>query len=164
MKNCMLCIMVLLQVALGSGSSVAGDEAGQHEQLIADASRGDREAQYTLAHLLIKGQSGLARDSKAAVAWFERAAGSGHRDAAFDLAQFYLEGTWLPKDNQRALLWLEKAAELGQVDAQYWLGLIYRKRFPEQAVVWLKKASGAGHAEAARELAALCKGNRKICR
>jgi len=164
MKNCVLCIMVLFQVCLGAGRGVAGDETGEHEQLIADASRGDREAQYTLAHLLIKGQSGLARDSEAAVAWFERAAGNGHRDAAFDLAQFYIEGKWLPKDNQRALYWLEKAADLGQVDAQYWLGLIYRKRFPDQAVDWLKKATAAGHPEAARELAALCQENRKLCR
>ena len=87
----------------------------------------------------------------------------GHRDAAFDLALLYLEGTVVEKSREKALQWLEKAAENGHAEAQYILGLAYKKTDLPKSVYWLRKAEHLGHIEAAAELKELCKTYPGIC-
>ena len=132
--------------------------------LIADANRGDPQAQYTLAHLYLKGQGGIEFDVEAAVKLFQRAADSGHQDAAFDLAVLYLNGSKVNMDRAKALHWLTRSAEMGQMDAQFMLGMAYKKSDPEKAATWLKKASDIGHLEAGSELNQICKKNPQWCR
>ncbi len=140
--------------------------AGQFDNthLIADANSGDPQAQYTLAHLYLKGKGGIEFDVEKAVMFLESAADGGHKEAAFDLAFLYLNGTKLAKDRLKALHWLTRSAEMGQMDAQYFLGLAYKKNDPTKAAAWLKMASDSGHLEAGSELAQICKKNPQWCR
>ena len=85
--------------------------------LIEDARNGDPQAQYTLAHLYLKGKGGIVFDVEEAVRLLEEAADGGHKEAAFDLAFLYLNGMKLAKDRVKALHWLTRSAEMGQVDA-----------------------------------------------
>ncbi|NNK95135.1 MAG: sel1 repeat family protein, partial [Desulfobacterales bacterium] len=111
---------------------------------------------YTLAHLLLKGQGGVRRDVGSAIGWFERSAGTGHKDAPFDLALLYLNGSLIPKDNRKALYWLHQAADAGNSEAHYYLAQIYKASDVEQAVIWLKQAAEAGHQMASKDLKAWC--------
>ncbi len=148
----MLALTIMLFFVMSSAAGVI-----DHSQLVQDAYGGNSEAQYTLAHLLLKGRGGMEIDVRSATAWLEKAAGNGHRDAAFDLAMLYLEGESVDKNDARALAWITAAAELGQTDAQYYLGLAYQKNNPEIAVFWLGKAKDGGHADAGKALALLCR-------
>jgi localization factor PodJL len=134
-----------------------------HRQLLEDAEGGDSEAQYTLAHLYLKGRGGLALDVGRAIVWLERAAQQGHRDAAFDLALLYLEGTRVEKDNAQALAWLRQAAGADQPYAQFYLGLAYLPSEPETARTWLEKAAQNGSEEASSKLEDLCAGDQTWC-
>ena len=132
--------------------------------LIADANSGDPQAQYTLAHLYLKGKGGIEFDVEEAVKLLESASDGGHQEAAFDLAFLYLNGTKLAKDRGKALHWLTRSAEMGQVDAQYFLGMAYKKNDPTKAAAWLKMAADSGHLEAATELDQICKKDPRRCR
>jgi len=134
-----------------------------NSHLIADAANGDPEAQYTLAHLTLKGQGGIKRNVAAGIDLLEQAVSSGHKEAALDLALLYLNGTHVPKDNAQALVWFRKAAELGQADAQYYLGLAYKRIDTVEALRWLRKAAQNGHTEAADELKVICREAPDLC-
>ncbi len=153
----LLLTMLLFYVQAGAAGAI------DHSQLIQDAHGADPEAQYTLAHLLLKGRGGMAADASSAIAWLEKAAGNGHPDAAFDLALLYLEGESGQKDDGQALYWITAAAERGHSEAQYYLGLAYQKSNPENGVFWLRKAAGGGHAGAGEALALLCE-KEALCR
>ena len=135
-----------------------------NSHLIEDATNGDIQAQYTLAHLYLKGKGGLVFDVEEAVRLLEEAADGGHKEAAFDLAFLYLNGMKLAKDRVKALHWLTRSAEMGQVDAQYFLGLAYKKSDRVQAAAWLKMAADGGHLEAAGELDQICAEDPQACR
>lgn len=95
---------LLLVVAVVSIVLVAGGLTGysgpetEHSRLIEDAREGDREAQYTLAHLYLKGRGGMVQDVAQAIGWLEKAAAQGHQDAPFDLALLYMEGIKVEKN------------------------------------------------------------------
>ena len=154
MKRILLSISAHLIIFVVLSPPVYGEF--DNTQLIEDARSGDHEAQYTLAHLLLKGQGGVRRDVGSAISWFERSAGKGHKDAPFDLALLYLDGSLIPKDNRKALYWLHQAADAGNSEAQYYLAQIYKARDVEQAVIWLKQAAEAGHQLASKDLKAWC--------
>ncbi len=153
----LLLTVILFYVQAGTAGVI------DHSQLIQDAHADNPEAQYTLAHLLLKGRGGMAVDVGSAITWLEKAAGNGHPDAAFDLAVLYLEGESVDKNDGQALTWITTAAELGHTEAQYYLGLAYQKSNPENGVFWLKKAEGGGHTGAGRALALLCE-KEALCR
>ena len=156
-------IIILLAVLL---CSALISEAGEidHSRLVHDANGGNREAQYTLAHLLLKGRGGLQIDVLSALGWLEKSAENGHRDAAFDLANFYLEDDNVEKNAGQALIWMSIAANSGHTEAQYYLGLAYQKSDPKSAVPWLEKARDGGHTKAGKDLALLCEKNPLLCR
>jgi len=155
---------VILLIIVSVSVIARAAESIDNSQLFEDASSGDREAQYTLAHLLLKGRGGLDADAVSAAGWFEKAAANGHRDAAYDLAMLYLEGDRLGKNVEKALAWLIVAAERGHTEAQYYLGRAYRKSDPERAAGWLEKARDGGHTEAASVLERLCGKEELFCR
>jgi len=140
--------------------------AGQFDNshLIADAANGDPEAQYTLAHLNLKGRGGIDRNVQAGIGLLEQAVAGGHKEAGLDLALLYLNGISVEEDNVEALRWFKKAAELGQVDAQYYLGLAYKSIDGAEARRWLKMGADNGHAEAAAELDTICSEDPDLCR
>jgi len=143
----------------GHGSAAEYDNS----HLIADAAAGDPEAQYTLAHLNLKGRGGLDKNTAAGVGLLEQAVDGGHREAALDLALLYLNGMQVEKDNVKALGWFKKAADLGQVDAQYYLGLAYKSIDAGEALRWLRMAEKNGHAGAAAELDEICREAPDLC-
>ena len=160
----LLLVFALVSIVLAAGALPAytGDEA-EHSRLIQDARGGDPEAQYTLAHLYLKGRGGMARDVARAIGWLEEAAAQGHRDAPFDLALLYMEGIKVEKDPALTLKWLEKAAVAGNSYGQYYLGLAYLEREPETARSWFKKSAGAGNDEARAKIDELCRRDRAWC-
>jgi TPR repeat protein len=135
----------------------------EHSRLFQDARGGDIEAQYTLAHLYLKGRGGVVQDTATAIGWFEKAATRGHQDAPFDLALLYMEGIRVEKSSVLALEWLEKAAAAGNPYGQYYLGLAYLENEPDVARIWLEKSAGAGNSEAQEKIEALCLNDKRWC-
>lgn len=150
-------MVFLLVLMLGSAS------AYDNTYLLEDAYSGDAEAQYTLAHLYLKGKGGVVYDVEEAIKLLERAAKRGHQMAAFDLGSLYLDGTRVRKDSGEALKWFTRSAEMGQIDAQYFLGRAYQTSDVDQAIRWLKRAVEGGHRGAAVELQRICSENPGIC-
>ncbi len=148
---------VLWILMLGSAS------AYDNTYLLEDAYSGDAEAQYTLAHLYLKGKGGVVYDVEEAIKLLEQAAKRGHQMAAFDLGSLYLDGTRVRKDSGEALKWFTRSAEMGQIDAQYFLGRAYQTSDAGQAVHWLKRAAVGGHRGAAAELQRICSEHPGAC-
>ena len=139
--------------------------AFENSHLFDDAIRkNDPEAQYTLAHLYLKGKGGIEFDVEEGIRLLESAAAEEHKEAAFDLALLYLNGTKVRKNDKTALLWLTRAADLGQTDACYFLGMAYRKSDMAAAVKWLRKAKADGHQDASQELQRICREDPGLCR
>ena len=57
------------------------------------------------------------KDTAAAVNWLVKAANSGYRDSAFDLAVLYERGEGVARSPQDALKWYDNAAALGDLQA-----------------------------------------------
>lgn len=148
-------LRLLLLVAVW-GLSLAAALAFDNTHLLEDARNNDREAQYTLAQLYLKGQGGISYDVEEAIRLLEQAAKTGHQMAAFDLGLLYLDGTRVSKDRTKALNWFTRAAEMGQVDAQFFLGLAYRESDISQSLKWLDRAAAGGHPAAAAEREKIC--------
>jgi len=131
--------------------------------LIEDAGAGDREAQYTLAHLYSKGLGGVERNIMRAVSWFRRSAEAGHVDSMYDLAMILHDGELANTNTDESFYWLKKSADMGHADAQYALGRAYGASDPEKGVYWLKQAVINGHREASDYLDTWCKGESLTC-
>ncbi len=153
-------IAVLIFMAPEIQSTFAFDNA----HLLSDAKNNDPEAQYTLAHLYLKGKGGIEFDVEEGIKLLEGAAASEHQEAAFDLALLYLNGIKVRKDNTKALKWLTRAADLGQVDGQYFLGMAYQKSDMTVALQWLKRATEKGHKDAGEELKRICRERTDLCK
>lgn len=152
-------IAVFIFTALAIQSTYAFDNS----HLLDDALNNDPEAQYTLAHLYLKGKGGIEFDVEEGIKLLEQAAAAEHGEAAFDLALLYLNGTKVRKDNKKALKWLTRAADLGQVDGQYFLGMAYQQSDMAVALQWLKKAAKNGHKDASEELKLICREKPDLC-
>lgn len=152
-------LLLFLSAALWSAPALGFDNT----HLLEDARNNDREAQYTLAHLYLKGKGGIPYDVEEAIRLLEQAAKTGHQMAAFELGLLYLDGTRVRKDRSKALNWFTRSAEMGQVDAQYYLGLAYRKSDINQSVSWLNRAAAGGHDSAAAELQKICAEKPDVC-
>ncbi|HUT51289.1 MAG TPA: hypothetical protein VM325_18310 [Alphaproteobacteria bacterium] len=89
------------------------------------AARGrDADAQYALAVMLEQGM-GTAKNQNEALAWYRRAAKTGHSRALLNLGFAYVRGVGVPQDYKRAREYFELAAAKNLAEAQYNLGLIY---------------------------------------
>ncbi len=84
----------------------------------------DAQAQFTLGQRYARG-IGVARNDKAAVHWFARAAEGGHVEAQRYLAFEYLNGRGIHKNETEGLRWLRLAAEAGDAPSQRQLGFHY---------------------------------------
>lgn len=131
--------------------------------LIEDAEAGDREAQYTLAHLYYKGLGGVDQNIMRAVTWFRRAAEAGHVDSMYDLAMILLDNELAIAKKEESFYWLKKSADMGHADGQYALGRAYGLSDPEKGVYWLKQAAMSGHREASEYLDKWCKVESLAC-
>ena len=84
------------------------------------ASSGVTSAQVTLGNCYYDG-IGVAKDERAAMRWYRRAASNGDGAGALNLSVLYRDR----KNGRAELKWLEKAKELGDPDAKSRLHLDY---------------------------------------
>lgn len=68
---------------------------------LAEAEKGDAEAQYYVAKLY-EGGLGTAPDYKTAASWYEKAAAKGHSASQFSLGRMYEQGLGVTADSARA--------------------------------------------------------------
>lgn len=117
---------------------------------------GNAEYQYKVA--LYYMNRGIYR---AGIEWYQMAANSGYPDAEFDLANMYLEGSYVPKSFEKALYWFKRSAEHGSAKGQEKVGIMYEnggfigKKNPIEAYKWLKLSVRGGNLVAAEELSEL---------
>jgi len=145
------CLICLLWLLVTGTRGLAYD----NRHVIEDATAGDPEAQYTLAHLYHKGLGGVDQSTPDAIMWMRRAAEADHMDGMYDLAMLLL-GDDNPGKKKEALFWLEMSAEMGHGGAQLALGRAYGLHQPDKAVRWLKKALENGYSNASEYLDELC--------
>jgi len=77
-----------------------------------DAQVGDRDAQYALANMYLRGQ-GVARNYDKAFYWFSLAAYQRHAHAQLRLAALYSNGKGVKQDLQMAYFWFSMARNQG---------------------------------------------------
>ncbi|MGE5149665.1 MAG: tetratricopeptide repeat protein, partial [Rhodospirillaceae bacterium] len=71
--------------------------------------------------------TGVPRDQKIGVAWYQRAADAGSPTAAFNVGVMYDRGFVLERDAERAVAWYRKAVEGGVAPAKHNLALMLRE-------------------------------------
>lgn len=125
-------------------------------ELLAEAIRGDAEAQFR-AGVMYRDGTGVRRSDEQAAVWFRRAAEQGHALAQFNLSGYLYSGRGVSLDRSEAVVWCRKAAEQGVAGAQYLLGRLYQSgggvaQSDAQAVFWYRKAAEQGFAEAQVDL------------
>ena len=120
------------------------------------AQRGDAQAQYELAEILI--ESNDEEDKRKAVEWYRKAAEQGIAVAQFNLAVCYGDGEGTAVNKPEAFHWYKAAAEQGIAVAQYNLAVCYdngkgTEVNKTEAFRWCKAAAEQGIAIAQYNLA-----------
>lgn len=123
------------------------------------ATAGDPAAQFELALRYAEGR-GLARDSKAAFQWFEKAAGRGLAPAQYRLGALYEKGVGVDRDYARAREWYRRAARAGNARAMHNLAVLHAeggegKPDYVSAAEWFQKAAELGVRDSQFNLAIL---------
>lgn len=122
---------------------------------------GDMDAAYYLGSAYKDGL-GVKRDGKMAAWWIEKAAGKGHKEAAFGLGFIYLHGVGedggaVAADPTAAAKWLAVAADAGYPEAQAALSRLYAEgrgvdKDSAKALALAEAAAKRGHPSAQFDL------------
>lgn len=98
--------------------------AGEHRQAIElwKSLPNDPRALFNLGQMYRRGE-GVEPNHDAAIAYYERAAGMGHRSAQANLGTLYFFAS--PPQPDKALHWWRMAAIAGEPHAQHMMGVIY---------------------------------------
>ncbi len=109
------------------------------------ADAGDHEAQYQLSLQYFAGE-GRAQSTRLGLRYLEAAAAGGHRDAQFNLGNYY---NLYQENYQQAAYWWLQAAERGLAAAQFNLGRLYEHGLGvgvdrAQAQYWYELAMAQG--------------------
>jgi uncharacterized protein len=131
---------------------LSGDPYEAAPWVEAAAACGIAEAQVRLGRMLLEGQ-GVAKDERAAFAYFLCAAASGDREAKNMLGRCYENGWGTARDMVRAAENFRAAAEAGLDWAQYNFGHLLLDgtgvaRDPNEAFLWYMRAAGQAHVRA----------------
>lgn len=123
----------------------AGDYVTAHRKFLAEAKKGNAEAQNKLGVMFSEGQ-GVRQNYKKAVAWHQKAAEQGYAEAQFNLGVMYSEGQGVRQHYKKAVAWYQKAAEQGHAKAQFKLEAMYRlaRGVPQDdkaALKWVRMAA-----------------------
>ncbi|MFT5796424.1 MAG: TPR repeat protein [Candidatus Azotimanducaceae bacterium] len=121
------------------------------------AARGNAEAQYYLGLFYKTGQGGIAQDEIAAFNWFLAGSEGGNKEAQFELARAYSQGSGTTQNNTESLRWLTESANNGQTDAEYSLAAAYDTgagvgQSDAEAAEWFHRAAESGHILSQRDL------------
>lgn len=108
------------------------------------AEKGNRKAQYRLAHRYDKGH-GIRENDTLAFHWYMKAAKQGSGKAKYQVGKCYKNGEGVTKDLRLAFFWFSKAAQDNNAHGQYALGKCYMKGEGvapnlNMARNWLRKA------------------------
>jgi TPR repeat protein len=106
------------------------------DKLEAQATTGDRDAQYQLGLSYHSGSNGYKFNRQKAMQWLSQAAKQGHSDAQYSLGLLHSNNHATPKSQSLAKKWLKAAAKQGHIAAK--LALINTAKLNPQA---LKQAS-----------------------
>lgn len=123
---------------------------GKVQELMAPlAQAGEPEAQVWLALLYLNGQ-GVEADAGTALAWFLRAAESGHVVGQANAGALLLMGKSVTPDAERGVALLNQAAEQGDMNALFNLGVVYSsgeqvRQDLEKAADCYRRAAEVGH-------------------
>lgn len=120
-----------------------------------EAARGDAVAQHRLAQMLFWGQQGIAKNTEAAVEWYEKGALENEDPVImYDYAIVLFKGHGVPKNPKLALKLMQKAAAQGSHQAMNGLGWYYHalKKNYTKAVKYWTKADKMGNVDAAYNL------------
>lgn len=139
------------------------------DQLKKFAERGDPQARFQLAELLVEGSGDLPKDVKHAAALFEQAAQAGVVNGWFRLGKIYHDGLAGSRDYGRALEYFALAARGGVSEAQHNIGAMFvsargvRRNYVE-GLAWLivGAKSGVGQSAVEQVRARLAKKPREI--
>ena len=145
-----------LEKAAAQGDAAAASILGTYAAMIQEdfaaakrhwesaAARGDSDAMQWLA-LLYLGGEGVPADPAKALQWWQKASNAGNAEAAYRLADAYVDGRYgLRKDLQQDFAYMKKAAEGGNAAAALRLSQMYRAGSgthadPVQAAQWLER-------------------------
>lgn len=145
-----LCLLLTLQA--GNAPS------GANRQLLADAEKGDAEAQFKLGRAYAEGL-GVPIDHAKAVAQYRRAAEQGHALAQYGLAWSYFRGEGVDESDIEGFRWIRKAADQGSREAQFSLAEIYASgnhgvdEDQRLAFHWSHRAASQGYIDGALRIA-----------
>lgn len=136
-----------------------GDYKKAHDLWLAEANKGDAEAQFNIAVMYSRGE-GVAKDNKKAIDWYTRSAEQGHAPAQFNLGAAYMDGDIVKTNEALAASWWLKAARQGFVQAQFNIGSLYCRGIgvaqdAEQCKYWYAKAAENGDDHARKMLASI---------
>jgi TPR repeat protein len=105
------------------------------------------EAQLRLAQMLFQTPN---RNCKEAMAWYERASGSGVAQAMYELGKIYQEGECVQRNSEMAYRWFQTGARYGSQEAHAeaeksgsLLTQIQKKAIDLKIERWIGKHSGA---------------------
>lgn len=122
-----------------------------YQKLLELSEKGDRNAQYDLAWVYMKG-TGVDKDLAKAHEWFKKSADQGNPYAQKMVGSFY-QGV----DDKQALHWFRLAAESGTPEHQHYLGTLYMLGFvapksEEKAIYWFVLASKQNYSPSFNQL------------
>jgi TPR repeat protein len=137
----------------------AGDYSKAHELWLAEAGKGNAEAQFNIAVMYSRGES-MKRDNAKAIEWYTRSAEQGYAPAQFNLGAAYMDGEIVKSDEALAATWWLKAARQDFVQAQFNIGSLYCRGIgvaqdAEQCKYWYAKAAENGDEHAKKMLASI---------
>jgi len=120
------------------------EQAAKRARILADAERGDADAQFKAAGLYLHAEP---KDPAKGMEFLRHAAGQGHERAQMALAYELTMGGVEPQDLPAAEGWLRRAAEKNSAEAQFVLGQ-FLQRFRGDSVEsleWLRKSATQGN-------------------
>ena len=103
------------------GVGTLKDEAAAQSWFEKSAQRGNQNAQYQLAKLILGNSAAAPEEITQAVKWLTHAAEDGSQYAQYALGKLYLLGKDIPQDKNAAANWFTLAAAQGNEYAQYFL-------------------------------------------
>lgn len=135
-------------------------EAGRYEEarrlFETPAAAESAYAQLWLGNFFHRGL-GVERDPARGVAYYEKAAALGSRDAIYNLARSWSDGTGVSRDIVKARFWYERGARLGEPGSMRDLARLYYdgggvRRDYVVAREWYEKAAAQGDATSMHQL------------
>ena len=138
------------------GVGVPKDEAAARSWFKKSAQRGNKNARYQLAKLILGDSVSTPEEIAQAVEWLTQAAEDGSQHAQYALGKLYRDGESVESDRVQAVIWFSEAAGQGHEYAMYALGkLNLEVGNVEAALRWFRKASELGNQFAQYQLGKL---------